>query len=223
MSSQPLSRSVVQGLAEGAFGLMIGVTGCAFFTALGLHALGSLFTVGSPLLFGVIGVVTVALIALSISLRHAAHRLPPSSLSPEAAAQERRTSKHGNLVVGIEVAGILLVAYLLDTLHHGELIYPAIGLILGIGFLLLASLSPQIAGRWWRRCNCLTGVALTLLASGAVLALVFGVTFSGAYIWTVIVGLGTIMIFWLNALYLLAVGRRLLSQGAAMPSSSDQN
>jgi len=69
MSSQPLSRSVVQELAESAFGLLIGgVTSWAYFTAEGLHALGSLFTVGSLLLFGVIGVVTVALIALSISL-----------------------------------------------------------------------------------------------------------------------------------------------------------
>jgi hypothetical protein len=109
-----------------------------------------------------------------------------------------------------------MASTLLGYLDHREFIVPTTGLVVGFGFLLAASLVHF-------RPYYLTGTALALLGSVALLALVFGVTFSGVYTWTVIVGLGYIMIFWLTILYWLSVGRCLLSQGAAMHSSSDQS
>lgn len=207
MSSQTISRAVVQGPAEGALALAAGGTApWVYFTAVGLDALGSLLTVGSLLLFTIIVVVTGALVATSICLRRAAQRLPPTSLSPEAVAQSKLKTRRVYLVSGVAIAAILLAVILLDTLYYGELVSPIIGLILGIDFLLIALLGQA-------RLFYLTGGALTLLAVVAVLALLFGVTLGGVYIWTVVVGLGNIMIFWLTVLYLLYVGGRLLHQG----------
>ena len=64
---------------------------------------------------------------------------------------------------------------------------------------------------------------MTLLSVVAVLALLLGVTLGDGYIWTVIVGLGFIVIFWLNALYLLYAGERKLHQETAMRSSPGQS
>ena len=76
---------------------------------------------------------------------------------------------------------------------------------MGIGILLGTLLLRN-------RLSYLGSGALTLLAVVAVLALLLGVTPGGVYIWTVIVGLGFIVIFWLSALSLLYGGGRLLHQ-----------
>ena len=234
MSSQTISRAVVEGPAKGALTLAVAGTAVwAFFAAFGLGNMGSLLTVGSLLLFVVIVVVTGALVVISIRLWRAAKRLPPTSLSPEAVAQEKRKTRRRLLVSFVAMAAILLAGFSLTPhpkllanflfiFNHGELAIPVVGLILGIDFLLIALL----------RCPApympvsllyLTGGAFTLLAGVAVLALLLGVTLGGGYIWTVIVGLGFIVIFWLFVLYLLYRGERLLHQGTAMSSSSGQS
>lgn len=217
MSSQTISRAVVQGLAKGGFGFSVGGAGAsAYFTAVGLGHMGSLLTVGSLLLFVVIGVVTGALMATSICLWRAAQRLPATSLSPEAVAQEKLKRRHVNLVSVVAIAAILLAVFSL-TPHHEELVFPVVGLIWGIEFLLIALLR-QVQWLYY-----LIGGAFTLLAGVAVLALLLRVTLGGAYIWTVIVGLGFVVICWLTGLSLLYVGERMLHQGTAMSSSSGQS
>ncbi|HEY4387615.1 MAG TPA: hypothetical protein VGN34_24430, partial [Ktedonobacteraceae bacterium] len=56
----------------------------------------------------------------------------------------------------------------------------------------------------------LTGVALSLLAVGALLALLFGMTFGDLYTWSVIVGLGAAGVLWLTSLFNLARVRQAL-------------
>ena len=206
MSIQPLSRDVVQEPTQMALDFtLIGSIGGASFIAAGLNALGSLLTLFSLLLFVGIGVVTVALIVLSLSLRHAAHRLPKACLLEDAVAQHKRETRRSYWVAGILGAPFWLAGILLTYFDHREFIVPMAGLFLGMGFLLAAS--SRYAKPYY-----LTGTAFALLSSVALLALVFGVTFSRVYTWTVIVGLGFLVIFWLTILYLLSVGRRLLSQ-----------
>src|SRR5579859_1543098 len=86
MSAHMPSKNDVQDSAK--FALLVAVVGpasWALFTIKGLIALRGLLALESLLLFLVIGVVTVALTILSLSLRRAAHRLPPTRLSAETA------------------------------------------------------------------------------------------------------------------------------------------
>ena len=124
------------------------------------------------------------------------------------------------MVAGIAIAALLFVD--IPLVHNQELFYPVAGLIFGICLLLVALLRcpPRYvpASLYY-----LTGGAFTLLAVVAVLSLLFRVMLGGAYIWTVVVGLGFIVIFWLTALYLLYGGERLLHQGTPMRSSPGQS
>lgn len=210
MSSQPISRAAVQGLAGGAFLYVVLCTAVGVAIAGdGLGHMGSMRTVGSLLLCVVIVVVTGILADTSIRLRRAARRLPPKSLSPEAEAQEKRISRRSTFVSVFEA--FLLVGLTLGS-PHAELVAPVVVLIFGITFLLIALL--RIPARYMPvSFYYLTGGPLTLLGGVAVLALLLGATPGGVYIWTVIVGLGWIVIFWLSVLYLLYGGRRLLRQG----------
>ncbi len=123
------------------------------------------------------------------------------------------------VVSSVAIAAMVLAGFLLLLIFphgelDGELAIPGVGLIFGIDVLLLALLrctNPYMSVRL----HYLIGGAFTLLAGVAVLALLFGVTLSGAYIWTVIVGLGFIVIFWLTVLFWMSVGERLLRQGTA--------
>ncbi len=235
MSSQTISRAVVWTLAVVALILSVGVAAVGvIFTTAGLAGMGSLLTVGSLFLFMVIGFVTGALAATSIRLWRAAQRLPPTSLSPEAVAQEKRKGWRLAFVSFVAIAAILLAGFSLTPhpkllanflliFNHGELAIPVFGLIFGIYYLLIALLRCPPAPYVPVSLYYLTGGAFTLLGVVAVLALLLGVTLGGVYIWTVIVGLGFIVIFWLSALYLLYVGERLLHQGTAMSSSPSQS
>jgi hypothetical protein len=222
MSSHTLSRAVVQGPAKVALGMSVcGTAPWVFFTAVALGHMGSLLTVGSLLLFMFIGVVTGALVATSICLWRAAQRLPATRLSPEAVAQEERKTGRRFVVGGVGIAALLLADFSLIS-NHGELVYPVVGLIFGIGMLLVALL--RCPARYVpASLYYLGGGAFTLLSVIAVLALLLGVKLGGAYKWTMIVGLGYVVIFWLTALYLLSGGGRLLHQGTAMRSSSGQS
>ena len=219
MSTQTISRAGVQEPAKQTLGISVCCAGpWVFFTAFALGHMGSLLTVGSLLLFVVIGVVTGAVVATSLCLWRAAQRLPPTRLSPEAVAQEELKTWRVYLVrlVGFCSIAALLIALFSLTPNHGELVYPVEGLIFGIGFLLVGLLRQVVP-------LYLAGAALTLLSVVAVLALLLGVTLGDGYIWTVIVGLGFIVIFWLNALYLLYAGERKLHQETAMRSSPGQS
>jgi Na+-transporting methylmalonyl-CoA/oxaloacetate decarboxylase gamma subunit len=140
MSAQPVSREVVQGLATGALSFTVnGTAPGAFFAAIGLSALGSLLTLGSLLLFVGIGVVMAVLIALSLSLRRAAHQLPPASFPSEVTVQQKHETRRVYWVLGSIVAALLLQSTLLGSFDHREFIAPTTVFIVGMGFLLTAS------------------------------------------------------------------------------------
>ena len=131
MSSQTISRAGVQEPAKQVLlGSIFFATPWMFFTAVGLGHMGSLLTVGSLLLFVVIGVVTGALVATSICVWCAARRLPPTRLSPQAVAQEE-LKKGPAYQVGLWLIIALCFASLLLAPHHGEFVYPVGGLIFG--------------------------------------------------------------------------------------------
>jgi hypothetical protein len=130
MSSQTISRAVVQRLAVVALVFSVGGTAVgAFFTAVGLDSMGSLLTVGSLLLFMVVGFVTGALVATSICLWRAAQRLPPTSLSPEAVAQEEKLKRFLYPVVGVIVVSSGMLG---GVVSHN--IWAVIG---GLGFIVI--------------------------------------------------------------------------------------
>jgi hypothetical protein len=127
MSSQTISRAVVQRLAWGAlFFSVFGTALGAFFTAVGL--IDSCNGVGSLFLFMVIGVVTGALVATSICLLRAAQRLPPTSLSPEAVAQEKKLQESFTLLFA-------LVPAVVTTMLLGVIAIPKFIVIGGLGFI----------------------------------------------------------------------------------------
>ena len=137
MSTQTISRAGVQEPAKQTLGISVCCAGpWVFFTAFALGHMGSLLTVGSLLLFVVIGVVTGAVVATSLCLWRAAQRLPPTRLSPEAVAQEELKTWRVYLVrlVGFCSIAALLIALFSLTPNHGELVYPVEGLILGSVF-----------------------------------------------------------------------------------------
>jgi len=218
MSAQMPSKDDVQDAAK--FALLVAVVGTAAWTLFiiqGLIALRGLLALESLLLFLVIGAVTVALTVLSLSLWRAAHRLPPTRLSAEAAAQQPPQIKLAPRVGWMTGVALWLAIALLSSLGHVELIGALLGLLMGSGLLLIAL-------RRQSRFSYLQALALlSLLGSVAALALDFGVTFSGVDIWTVVVGLGNMVIFWLTALYIVSVGRRWLRQVAPMGSLSRQS
>ena len=218
MSAHMPSKNDVQDDAK--FALLVAVVGpvsWTLFTIKGLIALRGLLALESLLLFLVIGAITVALLVLSLSLRRAAHRLPPTRLSAEAAAHQPPQTKLAPWVGWIAGAVIWFAIALLSGLGRVELIGALIGLLMGSGLLLIAL-------RRRSRFSSLQALALlSLLGSVVALALDFGVTFSGVDIWTVIVGLGNMVIFWLTALYIVSVGRRRLHQVASVSSLSRQS
>ncbi len=139
MSAQMPSKNDVQDGAK--FALLVAVVGPAswtLFTIKGLIALGGLLALESLLLFLVIGVVTVALTVLSLSLRRAAHRLPPIRLSAEAAAQQLSQTKLAPWVGWMTGVALWLAIALLSSLGRVELIGALIGLLMGSGLLLIA-------------------------------------------------------------------------------------
>ena len=109
-------------------------------------------------------------------------------------------------------ATIGLANFLLNSTHHDEIIPLVTALIVGIHFLPLANIFRITA-------YYMTGTSISLLAVGALIALLFfKVTLGGLYAWATVVGLGNAVILWITALYVLSIGRRLLRLDLARSS-----
>lgn len=173
--------------------------------ALVLTCFGAIWGLQGPQIMIVITpVVTVVLLALSLTTRRAVRRLPQEGETPEGQAQGQRITSRFRIIVIGEFAAIAVAVVLLKLFNYPEYIAPMICLIVGLHFLPLASLFGV-------RMYNLVGVALSLLGGGALLALLFG----DHWTWSVIVGLGAAGILWLASLFNLMRVRRVLLLNAA--------
>ncbi len=96
---------------------------------------------------------------------------------------------------------IALAIVLLGRAQHGELIPLVIALIVGIHFIPLASIFHVPAYSW-------TGITMSLLAAIALAFIFWDRTLGGPFVWDVIIGLGSALILWLTALYMLSTRRQ---------------
>lgn len=190
-------------IAEASPRYLAGVT----TSALVLTCFGAIWGLQGPRIMIVITpVVTIMLLALCLATRQVVRRLPQVQEAPEEQAQGRKISRRfGSVVVG-EFAAIAAAVVLLRLFNHPEYSAPVICLIVGLHFLPLASLFGV-------RVYVLVGAALSLLGSGALLALLVGLTFGDHWIWSVIVGLGSAGILWLAALFILIGVNTLVARG----------
>src|SRR5581483_1500750 len=156
----------------------------------------------------IVPVVALILIFLSLITMRAVRRLPPEELTPEARARYRQTIRRFWIVVIVEFAAIAAAILLFNFVDHPEYIGPTIGLIVGLHFLPLASFFQV-------RVYTLLGVATSLVAGVAILALLSGLTPGDLGIWSAIVELGIVVIFWLTALFNLWQVRQILSLRSA--------
>ncbi len=199
MSSAIVSRALVKGYASGA--LVMAIFG-GFWAS--IPTLGST-TFERRLFSAATLIVAVALSLYAIYLLRAARRLPDNP-SPEAARRGESIGKQFAVVGMIEVIAIVLASILLGRTDHGELVPLVIALIVGVHFLPLAYIFQV-------RAYYFTGVIMSLLALVALVALFFGVTLGGPYAWATVVGLGSALILWATALYILFITKRLLQIG----------
>lgn len=172
--------------------------------ALVLTCFGTIWGLQGPQIMIVITpIVTVALLALGLTTKQAARRLPQEQVAPEEQAQDQKISRHFGIAVGGEFVAIAAAMALLRLFNHPEYIAPVICLIVGLHFLPLASLFGV-------RVYTLVGVALSFLGVGALFALLFGFILGNLYTWSVIVGLSAAGILWLASLFILVEVRRVL-------------
>ena len=205
MSDQITSRAVIQSYARGALILTF------FGEFWALATVPALTFLERVLLFAVILIVAIALSIPSISILRAAQHLSYNS-SPEAMTKGKTISKWFAVVFFSEFATIGLANFLLNSTHHDEIIPLVTALIVGIHFLPLANIFRITA-------YYMTGTSISLLAVGALIALLFfKVTLGGLYAWATVVGLGNAVILWITALYVLSIGRRLLRLDLARSS-----
>jgi hypothetical protein len=175
------------------------ITGALVFTCF-----GAIWGLQGPRIMLVITpVVTVALLALGLTTRQAARRLPQGQETAEERARDQKIARRFGLVVGAEAAAIAVAVLLLALFKHPEYIAAVICLIVGLHLLPLASLF-QI------RVYALVGIALSLLGAGALLAMLFGLLLGGLWTWPVVVGLASAGVLWLASLVLLLEVRRAL-------------
>ncbi len=169
-----------------------------------LTCFGALWSLQGPrIMLLITPVVTVVLMVLCFTTKQTVRQLPQKPDFPEEQTQNQKVARRFGMVCAVEIAAIVAAVVLLRLFTHSEYIAPAICLIVGLHFFPLASLFKV-------QVYTLTGVALSLLAVGALLALLFGVTFGTVYTWPAIVGLGGAGVLWLTSLFNLASVRQAL-------------
>jgi hypothetical protein len=196
MPSEALSAATIKGYAFGVLIMTFFGSFWALMTTIALSAGQRIWLITAVV------VVTIPLAYYAITLLRTARQLPKNS-SPEGRARGLAMRRGFAIVGGIEVFTIVVANIWLDRAGHDELIPLAIALLVGIHFLPLASIFEVRAYFW-------TGIAMTLLAAIALIAIFVGWTLGDPYAWSVIVGLGNAIILWLTALYVLYAARQAI-------------
>jgi len=194
----PLSSFFVRGFVSGASIL----TGFGTLWALGNQS--GLPTGGQGILLVGTAAICTILAVTNIRLWLQAGRLPTSPVPEETTYWEKAGPRFG-LVFGAEIALIVVISSVLSRIGHETLIPPAIALIVGLHFLPLARLFhlPIYSA---------TGIAMSLLAVGCLVAVLLGLRLGGLslFVWSSVVGVGNALILWSTAIYLLSQGYRAL-------------
>jgi hypothetical protein len=188
-------------------------TGAAFLAGFGaLWALASTAALPTPADVAIIAVVVVVLAGFVVAIarlwRHA--RELPASRSPEAAARATSSGRLFGIIFALEGVTIAAASWILGSTGNETLIAPVIALIVGVHFLPLAPLFQV-------RAYYVTGIALILLAAVCVSAVLVGARPGGGslFVWSSVVGLGSALILWVTALWVLVRGYALWHQAEA--------
>jgi hypothetical protein len=197
MVSQGASAAVITGYATGALIMTFFGSFWGLMTMFGMASRQRIWLILVVLL------VTIPLAYFSFSLLQDARQLPHVS-SPEGEARGVMMRRGFAIVGGIEFALIAIASILLARAKREELIPLVTALIVGVHFLPLAAIFDVTA--YYQ-----TGIAMTLLAGVALIAMFMGKTLGGPYVWSVIVGLGNAAILWGTAFYVSNVGRQLIA------------
>ena len=196
-----ISGTIVRGYASGA--LFMTFFG-AFWASFSAFAFGPWQRV---LLLLVIGLVGLTLAVAAVRLLRKARHLPRNT-SEESRARGKTQGRRFLLVFGVEFASIFVAANLLGIAGLEGFIPPVIALIVGLHFLPLAAVFGV-------RLYYLTGVLISVVATVALVALLFGVTLGGEFGWAVVVGIATALILWATALGILCIAGGLLRANSA--------
>ena len=204
MSMMSLSRAGVRGIIMGA-SIMTGF-GALWALSSAVGAAGS----ASTLMLVVVLAVVASLIVAIVHLWQQSGALP-SFRSSDEGAYWQKTGKWFGLVFTIEVLAIFVASRLLSLSAHTLLIPSVIALIVGLHFLPLAALFR--VGVYYG-----TGAVMSLLALVCIVALVLGVHLGEASLvaWSSIVGMGSAVILWGTALWIVVQGHQLLRQAGVL-------
>ena len=197
MQAQSASSALIQGYESGALILTFFGSLWASLTMIGITPRQRIF------LAIVVVLVTIPLAYSAITLLREARQLPDVP-SPEGEARGTKIAIWYGVVFAREFILIAVASILLSRANRDELIPLVTALIVGLHFLPLAALF-QVQAYY------VTGVAITLLAGVAVIAILLGRTLGGPWTWSVVVVLGNAVILCLSALYVLQIGRQLLN------------
>ena len=196
-----LPRPAGIGIASGIFFMAFFGAYWGFTSAVVMHSPFQFIT------FLVVGLVTLVLFGIGgIFLKYALSL--PKALSQEDKAESKRIWMWFGIIFGIEFLLIAISSILLSTFQVDVFIAPATALIVGIHFFPLARLFrvPVFS---------ITGGLLSVLALVALIALLLGLPIAGSspYNWSLFVGIGTTLILWLTAVYIIQFGFRVMRQG----------
>lgn len=202
MSTQPISRAGVRGLASGIFVL-------AFFATYWAMAGAGIAFSGVYVTVALIVSIVIALVffGFAVYLIVQARRLP-KEVSEEEAVYWRGTGWKFGLVFLTEFVLIGVANIVLSILNKQEFAIPLTALIVGLHFLPLARLF---------RVNMYYGVGIlmSLLAIVAIIAVLFnsGLSLAILYGWSMVVAFGCALILWVTDIELIRQGMRLLQSG----------
>jgi hypothetical protein len=202
MITESVSPAVIQGYAAGA--LIMTFFG-SFWGSMSMFGLDAGYRIWLIL---VVLLVTIPLAYSSIMLIREAHHLPYTS-TPAGEARGATMRKWFGIIAGIEFATIAIASFLLGRAGRDELIPLVIALIVGLHFLPLANVFEVPA-------YYVTGIAMSVLALVALVAIFLGWTLGAAYAWAAIVGVGSALILWTTAFYVLMAGRHFLNAASAL-------
>jgi hypothetical protein len=203
MPEQILQRGRLLSICIGAlvFTFYGGLWAIAGLISLGmLDALVLVITLGLIMLF--------LLIAIVVTMRKVLH-LPQEELSlvvRQRVSRIKRLFALINVFQAIAIIGTMIIA---SRIHRPEFIMPAIALIVGLHFFVLAPVLEM-------RIDYLIGTLLSLLVVMTILVLPVQANVSGTshrfFVWGFVTGIGSAVLLWLGAIARLLKVKSALSQ-----------
>ncbi len=202
MSELQSSRARSIGLGGAALWFTIAPT---FFITWALIAIGIQDMTIAVLV--VAGIIALALGAASISLIHAAMRLPHDN-SAQAIATQKVLMRRFGMIVASEIVGFILTSIVCGLLNRYEYIPPLDVIIFGVHLIPLAALFDM-------RIYYATGVLASVVAIITMLVVPSNAMIGQALSWLVIPSIGTTIVVWLTTIVILITVRNMLQAGSS--------